>query len=230
MKTIGLLGGMSWESSVEYERLMTDEIRRRLGPQHSPDMLIRSYDFAEIEVLQEAGDWEGAGSRLAADARRLQNAGADLIVLCTNTMHLVAAAIEAAIDVPLLHIADTTANAITTAGLQRVGLLATRYTMEQDFYRGRLSERHGLDILVPDEPDRTMVHEEIYAELVRGVVKDASRRAYQGAITRLLERGAEGIIAGCTEIELLVRPGDVPCPYFPTTQLHALAAVEAALA
>jgi aspartate racemase len=230
MRTIGLLGGMSWESSVEYERLMTDEVRRRLGPQHSPDMLLRSYDFAEIEALQAAGDWDAAAARLAADARRLQDAGAGLIVLCTNTMHRVAEAVEAALDVPLLHIADPTARAVHAAGLGRVGLLGTRYTMEQDFYRGRLEERHRLAVLVPDEPDRTTVHDVIYRVLVQGVVRDRSRRAYLDVIDRLVERGAQGIIAGCTEIELLVRPEDVACPYFPTTRLHALAAVDAALA
>jgi aspartate racemase len=176
MRTIGLLGGMSWESSIEYERLMTAEVRRRLGPQHSADMLIRAYDFAEIEALQEAGDWATAATILAADARRLQDAGADLILLSTNTMHRVADAVDAAIDVPLLHLADTTAQAVRTAGLKRIGLLGTRYTMEHDFYRGRLEEEHGLSVLVPDKPDRTRVHDIIYRELVRGVVRDDSRR------------------------------------------------------
>ena len=229
MRTIGLLGGMSWESSVEYERLMTDEVRRRLGPGHSADMLVRAYDFAEIEALQSAGDWAAAAARLAADARRLQDAGAGLIVLATNTMHKVADAIAAAIDVPLIHLADTTADAVAAAGLRRVGLLGTRYTMEQEFYRGRLAERRGLSVLIPEEPDRTTVHEIIYRELVRGIVSEPSRRAYLDAIGRLVERGAEGVIAGCTEIELLVRAEDVACPYFPTARLHAVAAVEAAL-
>jgi len=229
MRTIGLLGGMSWESSVAYERIMTEEVRRRLGPQHSASMVIRAYDFAEIEALQEAGDWAKAGALLAADARRLQDAGAELIVLCTNTMHRSAGEIEAAIDIPLVHIADATGEAVRAAGLRRVGLLGTRYTMEQDFYRGRLEDRHELEVLVPDEPDRTLVHDVIYEELVRGVVLDASRRGYLAVIARLVDRGAEGVIAGCTEIELLVRPGDVAVPYFPTTRIHALAAVERAL-
>jgi aspartate racemase len=229
MKRIGLLGGMSWESSIEYERLINEEIRRRLGGNHSADLLIRSYDFADIEALQEAGDWAAAGARLAADARHLQEAGAELIVLCTNTMHRVAEAIETAIDVPFLHIADTTAVAVKRAGLGRVALLGTRYTMEWEFYRGRLEERHGIEVIVPGETDRAVVHDVIYRELVRGIVRDDSRQAYLDIIGRLLADGGEGVIAGCTEIELLVSSNDVGCPYFPTTRLHALAAVDAAL-
>lgn len=228
MKTIGLLGGMSWESSIEYERLINEEIRRRLGGVHSADLLIRSYDFADVERLQFADDWDGAGALLAGDAARLQQAGAGLIVLCTNTMHRVAPAIEAAIDVPLLHIADATADAVRAAGVRTVALLGTRFTMEHDFYRGRLAGR-GLDVLVPDEPDRTTVHDVIYDELVQGVVSDTSRAAYLDVIDRMVDRGARGVIAGCTEIELLVRSEDVALPYFPTTRLHALAAVDAAL-
>ena len=229
MRTIGLLGGMSAESSIEYERLMTREVRRRLGPQHSASLVIRSYDFAEIEALQEAGDWAAAGRMLAADARHLQDAGADLLVLCTNTMHRVADEVEAAIDIPFVHIADATGEAVRAAGVGRVGLLGTRYTMEQEFYRGRLEARHGLDVLVPDEPDRSLVHDVIYDELVRGVIREESRRAYVEVIARLVDRGAEGIIAGCTEIEQLVGTHDVTIPYFPTTRIHALAAVEMAL-
>ena len=230
MRTIGLLGGMSWESSAGYERLLTQEVRRRLGGTHSASMVVRAYDFAEIEALQEADDWELAGRLLAADASALQDAGAGLVILCTNTMHRLADVIEAAIDVPFLHIADAAAAAVRAAGIGRVGLLGTRYTMEGDFYRGRLEERHGLEALVPDEPDRTVVHDIIYGELVRGVVREESRDAYRAIAARLVERGAEGIIAGCTEIELLLRPEDVAVPYFPTTRLHALAAVDAALA
>jgi len=219
---------MSWESSIEYERLINEEVRHRLGGVHSADLLIRSYDFAEVERLQFADDWDAAGALLAGDATRLQQAGAGIVVLCTNTMHRVAPAIEAAIDVPLLHIADSTADAVQAAGVTTVALLGTRFTMEQDFYRGRLAGR-GLDVLVPDEPDRTTVHDVIYDELVRGVVSDTSRAAYLDVIGRMVDRGARGVIAGCTEIELLVRPGDVALPYFPTTRLHALAAVDAAL-
>ena len=229
MRTIGLLGGMSWESSIEYERLINEGIRERLGGVHSADLVIRSYDFARIEALQAAGDWRGAGELLAVDAARLEAAGAELIVLCTNTMHRVADVIEAAIAVPFLHLADATAAAVVAADVAEVALLGTRYTMEQDFYRSRLEAR-GLVVLVPDEPDRTAIHDIIYDELVRGVVRPESRAAYLAAIDRLVERGAGGVIAGCTEIELLVGPDHVAVPFFPTTSLHARAAVDAALA
>ena len=229
LPTIGLLGGMSPESSIEYERIINSEVRRALGGVHSASLLLRSYDFALIERLQTAGDWDAAGALLAADARHLQAAGAGLIVLCTNTMHRVADAIEAAIDVPFLHLADATAEAVLAAGLEDVALLGTRYTMEGDFYRARL-ERHGLRVSVPAEPDRTYVHDVIYGELVAGIVSPTSRRGYLGVIDRLVERGAAGVIAGCTEIELLVAPDDVAVPYFPTTRLHAQAAARWALA
>ena len=228
MKTIGLLGGMSWESSIEYERIINEEVRRRLGGVHSADLIVRSYDFAQIEHLQESDRWDEAGDLLAADAARLEAAGAELIVLCTNTMHKVAESIQGAISVPFLHLADATADAVLSSGVTTVALLGTRYTMEQDFYRERL-ESHGLTVLIPDEPNRTMIHEVIFSELVRGVVIAESKQRYLVAIAALLERGAEGVIAGCTEIELLVGPDDVPCPYFPTTRLHALAAVDFAL-
>lgn len=220
---------MSWESSIVYERLINEGVRARLGGVHSADLIVRSYDFAVIEAMQARDDWDAAGALLAADARRLQDAGAELIVLCTNTMHVVAPAIEAAVTVPFLHLADATAHAVRAAGLHTVALLGTRYTMERAFYRDRLAA-HGIDALVPDEPDRTTVHDVIYGELVRGVVDPSSKAAYLGVIARLLERGAQGVIAGCTEIELLVTPEDVTVPYFPTTRLHAEAAVAAALA
>jgi aspartate racemase len=219
---------MSWESSVEYERIINEEVRLRLGGVHSADLIVRSYDFAEIEALQEAGEWERAGHLLADDARLLQDAGADLIVLCTNTMHRVAGAIEEAIDVPFLHLADATAAAVVEAGVSVVALLGTRYTMEETFYRDRL-EAYGLVVMIPDEPDRSMIHEVIFAELVRGVISSESQVRYLAAIDRLREQGAEGVIAGCTEIELLVGADDLTCPYFPTTRLHALAAVDLAL-
>jgi aspartate racemase len=228
MKTIGLLGGMSWESSVEYERIINTEVRRRLGGVHSGDLLIRSYDFEAIERLQEAGDWEKAGRVLANDASRLEKAGADVIVLATNTMHKVAPQIEAAISIPFLHIADPTADAVKATGIETIALLGTRYTMEQDFYRGRLTE-HGLEVLVPDEPDRTFVHDVIFEELVRGRAEPLSKQRYLQIIDRLQERGVEGVIAGCTEIELLVTPEDVEQPYFPTARIHAIAAVDFAL-
>ena len=229
MKTIGLLGGMSWESSIHYERLINEGVRAELGGTASADLIIRSYNFAAIEAMQEAGDWDGAGARLGRDARHLQDAGADVVVLCTNTMHLVAPAIEASIDVPFLHLADCTATAVLEADVSRVALLGTRYTMEEDFYRGRL-EAQGLDVIVPDEPDRTTIHDVIFEELVQGVVRPGSKARYLEAIDRLLDRGATGVIAGCTEIELLVGPDDVSVAYFPTTALHAEAAVRFALA
>lgn len=228
MKTVGLLGGMSWESSIEYERMINEGVRSQLGGTASADLIIRSYNFAAIEELQERGDWVGAGALLVRDAQHLEAAGADLILLCTNTMHVVAPQIEAAITVPFVHLADTTAVAVTDAGLSTVGLLGTRYTMEQDFYKGRL-ESHGLTVVVPDEPDRTTVHDVIYEELVRGVVTQESKASYLSVIDRLLDRGAQGIIAGCTEIELLVRADDIAAPYFATTRLHAEAAVRVAL-
>ncbi len=218
---------MSWESSIEYERLINTEVRRRLGGAHSADLIIRSYDFATIEELQSRDEWDQAGALLAADATRLEHAGAEIIVLCTNTMHRLAPAIEAAIDVPFLHIADATLAAVENTGITRVALLGTRYTMERDFYRGRLE---GLDVRVPDPLDRDMVHGVIFEELVRGEVRAESRRQFVDLIERMVGEGAEGVIAGCTEIELLVRPEDVSCAYFPTTSLHALAAVDAALA
>ncbi len=227
-KTIGMLGGMSWESSIEYERIINTAVRDRLGGTHSADLVIRSYDFAAIEQLQAEGRWDDAGDLLAADAASLVNAGAQCIVICTNTMHLLAERIEAAIEVPLIHLADTTATAVIDSGVSSVALLGTRYTMEADFYRGRL-ERHGLTVLVPDEPDRTTVHDVIYEELVRGIISDGSKRAYLDVIDRLIDRGAEGVIAGCTEIELLVGEADVTVPYFPTTRLHAEAAAAWAL-
>jgi aspartate racemase len=228
MKRIGLLGGMSWESSIEYYRLVNEITRDRFGGLHSSDCLLRSVDFAEIEVLQREDRWDEAGARLADEARALADAGAELLVLCTNTMHKVADAITDAIDIPFVHIADTTAHAVRAAGLARVGLLATGYTMEQDFYVGRLRELHGLEVLVPDEADRRIVHDVIYDELCVGVVKDASREQYRRIMRALADRGAQGILLGCTEIDLLVGPQDAPVPVFDTTRLHAERAVELA--
>ena len=229
MKRIALLGGMSWQSSIEYERVINTAVRERLGGAHSADLLVRSYDFAAIESLQQGDEWDALGELLAADARRLQDAGGELLVICTNTMHVLAPQIEAAIDIPLLHIADATADAVHAAGLHTVGLLGTRYTMEMGFYRDRLAET-GIIALIPDEPDRTLVHDVIYDELVRGIVSPESRAEYLRIIDELVERGAEGVVSGCTEIELLVSQGDLDVPLFPTAKLHALAAVEAALA
>jgi aspartate racemase len=230
MKRIGLLGGMSWESSAEYYRLVNEATRDRLGGLHSADCLLRSVDFVEVERLQRAGDWERAGALLAAEASGLEAAGAQLLVLCTNTMHKVADAITGAVGIPFVHIADTTAQAVKARGLTTVGLLATGYTMEQEFYVGRLRDRHGLEVLVPDAPDRRIVHEVIYDELCQGVVRDESRTRYRRIMGDLAERGAEGILLGCTEIDLLVGPQDAPVPVFDTTRLHALRAVDLALA
>ncbi|MEU7583346.1 aspartate/glutamate racemase family protein [Streptomyces sp. NPDC041068] len=228
MKTIGLIGGMSWESSAEYYRLLNELVRERLGGLHSARCVLYSVDFAEIERLQVAGEWERAGDVLAAAARGVEAAGADLVLICTNTMHKVAGQVEAALSVPLLHLADATAEAVLRADVRRVGLLGTAFTMEQDFYRQRLTG-HGLEALVPDEAGRALVHRVIYEELCLGVVREESRAAYQAVIADLVREGAEGVILGCTEIELLIGAEHSPVPVFPTTRLHAEAAVDAAL-
>lgn len=229
MKVIGLLGGMSWESSAEYYRIVNERVRDRLGGLHSARCLMWSFDFAEIEALQHAGRWDEATALLVEAARRLERGGADFLVLCTNTMHRMAEDLQAAIGLPLLHIADPTAKRIKAAGLRRVGLLGTAFTMEQEFYKGRLAARHGLEVLVPDDRDRALVHRVIYDELVRGVVEPSSRAAYREIIGRLVAGGAQAVILGCTEIMLLVRPEDSPVPLFDTTTIHAEAAVELAL-
>ncbi len=228
-KVIGLIGGMSWESSAEYYRIINETVRARLGGLRSARCLLWSFDFGEIEALQHAGRWDEAAEELIAAARRLERGGADVVVICTNTMHRMADQVQAAIGLPLLHIADPTAARIRAAGLSRIGLLGTAFTMEQEFYKGRLASRHGLDVLVPDEADRAMVHRVIFEELVQGRALPASRDAYRAAIARLVQRGAQGIILGCTEIMLLVRPEDSPVPLFDTTALHAEAAVDWAL-
>lgn len=228
MKRIGLLGGMSWESSIEYERLINEGVRARLGGTHSADLLVRSYDFAQIESLQQQSRWDDLGDLLAADAVALQRAGAELVLVCSNTMHLVAPAIEAALDVELLHLVDVIAAAVVAAGVSSVGLLGTRYTMEGDFYRARL-ERRGLHVRVPSADDRAELDRIIFAELVRGVIDDGSRRRVTGMVDELVASGATGVISGCTEIELLVGRDDVAVEWFPTTQLHAAAAVDLAL-
>ncbi|MFI0218681.1 aspartate/glutamate racemase family protein [Streptomyces lydicus] len=228
MRTIGLLGGMSWESTAEYYRLLNELTRERLGGLHSARCVLYSVDFAEIERLQAEGRWEQAAEVLAEAARALESAGVDMLLLCTNTMHKVADEVADAVSVPLLHLADTTAEAVRARGLRRVGLLGTAFTMEQDFYRGRL-ERHGLTVLVPDAAARGTVHRVIYEELCLGVVREESRTAYRAVIDDLVAAGAEGIVLGCTEIELLIGPEHSPVPVFPTTRLHAEAAVTRAL-
>lgn len=230
MKVIGLIGGMSWESSIEYYRLINEFARERLGGLHSARSLMYSVDFAEIETLQTEARWEEAREEMAEAARRLERGGADFVVLCTNTMHHVAEAIEGAVSIPLLHIADATAAAVKAAGLQTVGLLGTRYTMEMQFYRGRLESKHGLTVVTPPGPDRTIVHDVIFGELVLGKVKAESKAAYLRVIDGLIEAGAEGVILGCTEIGMLVKAEDVTVPVFDTTRIHAEQAVEMALA
>jgi aspartate racemase len=227
---IGLIGGMSWESSAEYYRIINREVRNRLGGVHSARSLMWSVDFGEIERLQHAGDWDELTERMKDAAIRLQRGGADFVLLCTNTMHLMADAVAGAIDIPLLHIADPTAEKIKAAGFRKVGLLGTAFTMEQDFYRGRLEKLFGLEVLVPEADDRRVVHEVIYRELVAGEVRAVSRTAYREVIARLIGRGAEAIILGCTEIMLLISAGDSAVPLFDTTTLHAIAAVDRALA
>jgi len=227
--TIGLIGGMSWESSAEYYRIINQEMNRRLGGVHSAQCLMYSLDFEEIKRLQHEGDWDRLATEMKAAAVRLERGGADFIVLCTNTMHRLADAISASVSIPLLHIADPTAGRIKAAGLERIGLLGTAFTMEQDFYRGRLHEHHGLEVIVPDEDDRGIVHEIIYKELVLGHVRPASRQAYRAIIARLVERGAQAVILGCTEIMLLVSEEDSAVPLFDTTTIHAVAAVDWAL-
>jgi aspartate racemase len=229
MKTIGLIGGMSWESSLEYYRLINEGVRDRLGGLHSAQCLMYSVDFAPLEVMQQSGRWEEAGAAMAEAAQRLERGGADFIVLCTNTMHKLAPQIEAATNLPFLHIADAAAARVQAAGLKRVGLLGTRFTMEEDFYAGRLTRR-GLQVLIPPTDERREVNRVIYEELCLGINRAESRAAYRDVIAGLVQAGAQGIILGCTEIGLLVKAEDSPIPLFDTTRIHAEAAVALALA
>lgn len=226
---IGLIGGMSWESSVEYYRIINREVRERLGGVHSARILMWSVDFGEIEQLQHRGEWGHLADEMRDAARRLERGGADFLVLCTNTMHRLADEIADAVAIPLLHIADPTAQAIRESGFERVGLLGTAFTMEQDFYKGRLQTTHGLDVIIPETGARRIVHDIIYRELVAGQILPASREAYREIIGLLVARGAQAIILGCTEIMLLVSDSDSAVPLFDTTRLHALAAVNRAL-
>lgn len=227
---IGLLGGMSWESTAEYYRIINEEIRRRMGRQHSARILMYSVDFEEIERLQDSGDWDRAGEILAEEATRLESGGADFLLLCTNTMHKVAPAIEGALRIPLVHIADATAERILAAESRRVGLLGTRFTMEEDFYRSRLAERHGLEVIIPPPGDRAAVDRVIFAELCQGEVLEESRKEYVRIIEALAGQGAEGVILGCTEIGLLIQPQHSPIPVYDTARIHAERGVELALA
>jgi aspartate racemase len=229
MRTIGLIGGMSWESSAQYYRIINQEVRERLGGVHSARSLMFSVDFGDIERLQHEGQWPLLTGRMIDAAQRLERGGADFFLLCTNTMHRMSDDIAASVSIPMLHIADPTAEKIRQAGCSRVGLLGTAFTMEQDFYKGRLATKHGLEVLVPEPADRAVVHRVIYQELVAGRVLSASREKYREIIERLVARGAEAIILGCTEIMLLVQPEDSAVPLFDTTFLHAQAAVQRAL-
>ena len=229
MRTVGLIGGMSWESSILYYQWVNEGVKERLGGLHSAEVVLYSVDFAPIERLQVEGRWAEAGERLAEVAQRVEAAGADFLVLCTNTMHKVADAVAAAVGIPLLHIADATGRRIAARGIRRVGLLATGFTMEQEFYKERLAESYGLDVLVPDDGDRRVVHEVIYRELVLGQVRAESRSAYRRIMERLVERGAEAIILGCTEITLLVDQDDATVPLFDTTRIHGEEAVAVSL-
>jgi len=230
MKTIGLLGGMSWESTALYYQEINQGVKRELGKLHSARIAMVSVDFQEIEDLQQSGDWNRAGEVLAESAQQLEAAGADFLVICTNTMHKVAPQIEAAIGIPLLHIADATAEAIKEQGIQTIGLLGTKFTMEQDFYAGRLSEKHGLGVLIPEETDREIVHRIIYDELVLGVVREKSCTKFLRIMKEMKTNGAGGIILGCTEIGMLVQQEHTEIPLFDTTVIHAGKAVERALA
>lgn len=230
MRTIGLIGGMSWESSVSYYRIINEKVRDSLGGLHSAECLMYSVDFEPVEGMQRENRWHDAAVVMAQAARRLERGGADCIVLCTNTMHKLADAIEASVAIPMLHIADATALQVRRKGLGKIGLLGTRFTMEEDFYRGRLEDKYGLDVLIPDEDSRDFVHKVIYEELCRGIILPDSRQRYRQIIAKLVERGAQGVILGCTEIGLLVQDEDSQVPLFDTTRIHAESAVEWAIA
>lgn len=229
MKTIGLIGGMSWESSLEYYRIINQEVKRRLGGLHSAQSLMYSFDFEEIEQLQHRGDWDEATRRMVAAAQSLEKGGADFVLICTNTMHKMADDVQSGVSIPLLHIADATGEQIKAKGITKIGLLGTKYTMEQDFYKGRLIKKFGLDVTTPDEAGRQVVHDIIYNELCLGQVKEESKQQYLDIIRQLEANGAQGVILGCTEIGLLVSQADTPLPVFDTTRIHAEAAVTLAL-
>ena len=229
MKTIGLIGGMSWESSIEYYRIMNEATKARLGGLHSAKSLMYSVDFAEVEFLQHTGKWAEAAHMLVDAAQRLERGGADFIVLCTNTMHKVAGEIQAAVKIPLLHIADPTAQQVKEAGIREIGLLGTRFTMEEEFYKDRISQKYGLHVHIPNAQEREVIHRVIYDELVVGEISQASKEKYIGIIERMVHQGIEGLILGCTEIGLLIHEQDSQVPLFDTTRIHAEAAVEYAL-
>jgi len=229
MKTIGLLGGMSWESTLSYYKTINKGVKKRLGGLHSADIALYSVDFDPIEKLQHEGNWDGTAEILAEAARRVEAAGADFLLICTNTMHKVAPQVQNAINIPLVHIADATAEVLKSQGIKKVGLLGTAFTMEQDFYKGRLTDRYGLDVIVPDANDRSFIHRVIYEELCLGTVTAEAKEGYLHIIDRLAADGAEAVILGCTEIGLLVRQDDTQVRLFDTTAIHAQAAVETSL-
>ena len=229
MKTIGLIGGMSWESSSEYYRLINQQIRLKLGGLHSAKIIMISLDFAEIEKLQREGKWQEAGNILISAAQKIEKGGADFLLLCTNTMHKLADEVQAKITIPLLHIADVTAQTIQQQKIRHVGLLGTKFTMEQDFYRKRLIDRFGIKVTIPDQDDRQVIHDIIYQELCLGQIQSKSRQQYKNIINKLVANGAAAIILGCTEIMLLIKPSDVSVPLFDTTEIHVKSAVEQAI-
>lgn len=229
MKTLGLLGGMSWESTTDYYRCINEEVKRRLGGLHSAKLVLYSVEFSEIEELQMQGDWGKAGQVLAQAAQSLERAGAEALVICTNTMHKVAPQVAASVSMPLLHIADATGEALKEQGVRQVALLGTAYTMEQDFYKQRLVDNYGLVVMIPDKEDRAEVHRIIFEELCRGEVRAESRARYVAVVEKMQRQGAQAVILGCTEIGMLLRPADVSLPVFDTTRIHALRAVDWAL-
>jgi aspartate racemase len=229
MKTIGMIGGMSWESSIEYYRIVNEEIKKALGELHSAKSVMVSVDFAEIEMMQREGRWAEATQAMIDAACHVEAGGADFLIICTNTMHKMADEVQKSIGIPLLHIADATGEVVKAQGLRKVGLLGTKFTMEEDFYRGRLVQKHGLSVIIPDAADREIIHKVIYGELVLGRINPASKAEYVRIIENLVKQGAEGIILGCTEIGLLVKDTDSRVPLFDTTRIHALAAVKYAL-
>ncbi len=225
-----MIGGMSWESSLEYYRIVNEYVKEKLGGFHSAPCILYSVDFAEVEDLQHRGDWAELTRSMADAARRLERAGADFVIICTNTMHKMADDVQKTVSVPLLHIVDVTADAIKASGQTRVGLLGTRFTMEQDFYKGRLKDKHGLEVLIPEAEERRLVHEILYSELCMGEIKERSKEKFKDVIHNLVDRGAQGVILGCTEIPLIVSQDDYAIPLYDTTMLHARAAVDFALA
>lgn len=229
MKTIGMIGGMSWESTLDYYRYLNEGVKQKLGGMHSARCLLYSVDFEEIERYQHQGQWELATAIMVDAAQRLERGGADFLIICTNTMHKMALEVQDAVNIPLLHIVDAAAKAICDAGIRKVGLLGTRFTMEEEFYRGRLQKLHGLEVLVPNLEERVLVHDVIYSELCLGKIDNQSRLQYKKIITNLALQGAQGIILGCTEIGMLIKPEDSPIPLFDTTRLHAQMALDYAL-